>query len=249
MKNIYIALMSFVIGAGAASAQTTMFELKSVTGPTVIVSDNDIFHHTTTPGAYLQHTFKLKNLTAASRTVSVRKYEDLVNTVNASDKAEITFCNGSTCYPPSVNTVPFEMAANETLDFKADITEASQIGESIIRYKFTNFEDANDNITIVLKYNSPTSVESFGTVLTNVSNIYPNPTNGKSFLNIQSKGEVQGLQLTIINALGSQVSSKNIDISKGNNTIALESENLSAGLYFVNLKGGNIHITKKITVK
>ena len=56
------------------------------------------------------------------------------------------------------------------------------------------------------------------------------------------------MKLNIINALGSVVNSKTIELNKGKNLIQLETENLNAGVYFISVSNKESIITRKITV-
>jgi hypothetical protein len=66
--------------------------------------------------------------------------------------------------------------------------------------------------------------------------------------NINANDNAKDVKLNIINALGSVVNSKTIELNKGKNLIQLDTENLNAGVYFISVSNKESIITRKITV-
>lgn len=248
MKKIYLLALSLSLFSLGMLAQTPTFEIQNNDNSNIVVVNNEVFTKSVAALATHQSNFTIKNISATSQTINVRKYEDLLNTVSVSDKAEAVFCTGTTCYPPNIFTSSVVLSAGETIAFKADITEASIIGESNVRYKFTNANDANETISFTTKYNVPASVLKHTATFGSVSSVYPNPTNSNSFININAIDNTKDVKLNIINALGSVVNSKTIELNKGKNLIQLETENLNAGVYFISVSNKESIITRKITV-
>ena len=84
--------------------------------------------------------------------------------------------------------------------------------------------------------------------MSNVSDVYPAPSNNKAYINISSLANYDNLKLTIINSLGATISNKNVEVLAGKNTVNLEVEHLPTGIYFATFTQGNQRITKKIIV-
>lgn len=229
-------------------AQTTTFEIQNSDNSNVVVANNDIFTKSVAALGTHQSNFAVKNISAVTQTINIRKYEDLINTVSASDKAEAVFCTGTTCYPPNIFTSAVVLNPGESVVFKADLTEASIVGESNIRYKFSNANNATEAISFTTKYNVPASILKYNNPFNSVSSVYPNPTNSKSFIGINAADDVKEVKLNIINALGSVVNSKNIELNKGKNVIQLETEDLNSGIYFISISAKESIITRKITI-
>ena len=241
----YILLSFFTI---LIQAQTATFQISDLTNGTGIIANNSVFYRSTTPSATIDHSIEVKNLTATTVSVSVRRYDDVVNTVSVSDYAQANFCTGVTCYGTSVMTTVMTLTANQIVVFKADLIEATVVGQSEIRYKFSNPNNGSEATTTTIKYNNPLSVKNNSSLFSNVSNVYPNPSASKSYINFTSQGEINSVNVSIINNLGAIVSSKNVDVMVGKNTIALDSENLNSGIYFVTISSGSNKISKKITI-
>ncbi|MFT6998610.1 MAG: hypothetical protein ACJAQ4_002372, partial [Cryomorphaceae bacterium] len=65
--------------------------------------------------------------------------------------------------------------------------------------------------------------------------LYPNPTSSNSFIQLESETEEQ-VFITIFDGLGRVVVQSTEFLAEGVNVIELQSENLTQGLYFVNLR-------------
>ena len=248
MKKIYLLLLSLSLGSATCFAQTTTIELTSVEGPTVVVTNNQIFSHVVAPLATHQHDFRLKNTSANTEIFLVRKFENLINQVTASDKAEASFCNGTTCYGANIMSATVSIAAGVSIDFKADLIEASIVGESNVSYEISNMANGSDVLNVELRYNVPASLRSFSPLFTNASNVYPNPSSSRSFIDLNVVKELNGTSLKIYNSLGALVSSKNVSLNKGKNTLSLDNEGLESGIYIICISNGSSIITRKLTV-
>lgn len=77
--------------------------------------------------------------------------------------------------------------------------------------------------------------------LTNISNtaLFPNPTINNLFLNIESKTETK-LNVHIFDITGKELQNNTIQTSIGKNEYNMRTENLEAGVYFVELNDGSV---------
>ncbi|MCK4666130.1 T9SS type A sorting domain-containing protein, partial [Candidatus Dependentiae bacterium] len=82
----------------------------------------------------------------------------------------------------------------------------------------------------------------------NKISVYPNPTSGK--LNIEwISGNFDNVKIEIINMLGTQVYHENNIQGKGAYQHTINLDELSKGVYFLIIKGDNIHFNKKIIIQ
>lgn len=81
-----------------------------------------------------------------------------------------------------------------------------------------------------------------------ISELYPNPSSGVSFVDIYSS-EAINLNTELFNAIGQKMHIQNYDLKVGNNKLAIEIENYSSGNYLLTLKTDKNVYTKKITLK
>jgi len=76
---------------------------------------------------------------------------------------------------------------------------------------------------------------------------YPNPV--KDQLNVKFVSSVQAsAEITIFDLFGKKQLTQDVDIHSGSNILNMEVENLSNGIYMMNIKGENINLTQKIII-
>ncbi len=84
-------------------------------------------------------------------------------------------------------------------------------------------------------FNSISSDCNAETTVTNTLKVYPNPSSDKIYINFSSF-EIQGsAEISIVDAKGAKVYSKNVLIKKGNNMFLFEGVETSEGIYYVQI--------------
>ena len=245
MKKNHILFSALLLSSLSVISQST-FELTTETD--ILVNTNDIYYYSTSAGSSSDGHFDVKNISATTQTFTVRKYEDLINTVSPTDMAEASFCTGLNCYPPTVTNAVMILSPNQEILFKPSLQEASVTGVSQIRYKFTNANNSSEEITITLKYANIVSLAKNKLDLFNELSIFPNPASSKSALILNASSEISQATISIVNSLGAEVMSKPTNLKIGKNTIPLCVEDLSEGLYFISISSTGKSITKKLIV-
>ena len=86
-----------------------------------------------------------------------------------------------------------------------------------------------------------TIIENVEIVEEEIVSIYPNPNNGSFIVNL---GDVQS-DVTIYNTMGQIV--YRAESMKGN--INVDLENITSGLYFVNVRNQDVNMTKKMILE
>jgi len=102
-------------------------------------------------------------------------------------------------------------------------------GTSYYRLKQTDFDGSFEYSNMV-----PVKVEKEISDIT----IYPNPVSGNGTLSL-SVAEKGITTIVIYDIAGRQVYAKNHNTNKGNNTISLETNQFSNGMYFISIANGN----------
>ena len=102
-------------------------------------------------------------------------------------------------------------------------------GTSYYRLKQTDFDGQFEYFNMV-----PVKVEKEISDIT----IYPNPVSGNGTLSL-SVAEKGITTIVIYDIAGRQVYAKNHNTNKGNNTISLETNQFSNGMYFISIANGN----------
>lgn len=255
MKKILL-LTSALFVSVCVNAQSSL-EVIDINNGQAVLTNNTVIDYTTTPlgtapDDHITTEINAKNLSSSTKVYGLKRFDDVLN-----PGASAYFCvGGANCYPASVTVSPITITLTPNQDFNAhnkvlllDLEEGSTVGYSAIRYQIYNVNDPNDVFTFTLKYNNTNAVGIKETNLfSSVSGVYPNPAAGKASISINAAADAGNTIITITNSLGSVVSTKNMMVNAGKNTISLDTENLSSGIYFATIISGNNRVVKKFTV-
>lgn len=245
----HILSISILLVAFMAKAQTSITVTDVITSA-VISNSATIFATTTVGGIPDEKDFTVKNTSGGTISYHVRRTDILLNKISAADSAEAYFCFGVSCFPATTTITPTSIAipSNGTQSLKTYLQEATISGLSKVKYQIFNASNVNDIFTFTIFYNSPLKVKENVDVLESVSDVFPNPSINKAQIVINSNVNTSNVIITITNALGSTVSSKNTELYNGKNAILLDTENLNSGIYFATISSNNTKIVKKFTI-
>lgn len=84
--------------------------------------------------------------------------------------------------------------------------------------------------------------------LSGSSGVYPHPSAATAYLDIYSDHDDKEARLSITNLVGEQISTKNVEITKGKNVVSFEREQLATGIYLVTFSSAGEQITRRFTV-
>ena len=254
MKKFILLASTLFIGSFGLIAQSSLLVTETAHGATI--ANGQVIYMTVGASAVNQIDLNIKNISTSTKTYKMKMFHDLRHTVSATDESNPYFCFGGVCLPPTTFVSPgsVTLTANQDavaagLPTSVHYDEASVPGLSIIRYRIYDINNPNDTMGFIVKYNDPTaSIKTNPSLFSNVSEVFPNPSSSKAFINITALVDVNAASISVINALGSVVLSKTIELSIGKNTIDLDFQNLISGLYFVTISNTNSKITKKFTI-
>jgi len=247
MKKLLLIASTLFIGLTNINAQSSIQLTNNSTGDPI--TNNIVFTEDVATGGQSHVYIQLKNIGSSSVTYAVKKIDVVINS-----GADAYFCWGGQCFPSSTTITPVAnyvtLTAGQTYapqSFYYDENVAA--GYTEVKYEVYDINNTSDAVSFTFKFN-PTlaSVKDNGSIFSSISDVYPNPSINKAQVTINSKVNTSNATVSIINALGSVVSVKNIDLSTGKNTIHLDSENLNSGIYFATISSGNNKIVKKFTV-
>jgi hypothetical protein len=253
MIKRYQLVFAFIFASFVVLAQSSLL-VTNVTGGGSVITNSMVIYRTVGAGVMDQIDINIKNISTSTKSYKMRMYYDLRHVVAPGDSSNPYFCFGTSCFP--VNTLvsanSITLTANQTISgtsvhYDESFTAA---GASSIRYKIYDMNNASvDFIEFTVKYNNPlASVKTNTALFLNVSDVYPNPSNTKAFITINTTTDVNSAALSITNSLGAIVSSKNIELNVGKNVIPLDIETLSSGIYFTTITSGNSKTVKKIII-
>ncbi len=246
MKKLLLLISTLVIGLSNTNAQNSIEVSNNSQGG--LIQNNDVITDDVVGGGGQSHIYiAIKNISSSTKTYGLKRTDVILNT-----DADAYFCFAGTCYVPAVTTSPNNVtlapgAQDQPTQIYLD--ENGTQGYSEIRYEVFDVNNPTDKVTFTFKYNPgfATSVRSYASVFSSVSDVYPNPSASKAQI-VVNAANTNNATVSITNALGSVVSSKNIELMTGKNTVSLDAENLNSGIYFATIVSGNHKVVKKFTI-
>ncbi len=254
MKKLLLITSSLIIASFQLSAQSSVI-VKDFSNGQLPIVNNSTISIVTTSHEHVTTEINVENTTSTSKVYKLRRFDDVLN-----DSAKAYFCvSSANCYGPAttVSPVSVTLTANGTanddlysqnLMFLLDLEEDYTPGISHVRYEIFNVNDANDVFAFTIYYNEVVSVKENSQLFSSVSAVYPNPAINRAHINIVSSETVDNATLSITNSLGATVSTKFVDLSIGKNTVAIDSESLSSGIYFATISSSKTKIVKKFII-
>ncbi len=121
------------------------------------------------------------------------------------------------------------------------------LGLHTITYTYTDTAGCTGSI------NSPVLVDvcsGIGSASASATmNMYPNPTEGDFTIEFANSGDVREANLTIVNSLGQQVQTLQLNCTPGTNRWVIDANNLATGIYFLNFTAGEQSFSRKLEVQ
>ena len=245
--SFFICLFSFGF---LCKSQVVNFQVKDNNNAGQVVIDGQVFYHPTQNyGPTINHEFEIKNISANTLSLSLRKYEDVMNTVSItnSDVAQAYFCFGTNCLPSSVFSYSIELAPGESTLLEAKFDEASVAGHSGVRYKFNNKINTSEALTITLKYDSNVGITSYVKDENAAYLVFPVPAKDVLIVRTSSQNdEIQ--QLAIYDACGKLCYTLGEGFSPATNHAEINLKSLDAGIYYLHITGKTQAIRRKIII-
>lgn len=220
---------------------------------TVALVPNEVVGASTTPNGNTKVTFDIKNTSGSTKMYLAKRYDTQLNT-----GGDAYFCFAGNCYISMVTQSPnaLTLTAGQSASqlpgqynmLIADLDEGPAVGPSIIRYTFFNQNQVSDSIQVSIHYNVPTGMSAHSATQLSGLDLYPNPVDNHAVIRLNSSA-AGDCKISVYNALGSVVNERNAVLVEGKNKIELNTESLSAGIYFASVKMGSGTVTKKFVVK
>lgn len=237
MKQIFLtAILTTLLGSFAISQNFVLTTLDGVTlqqGDTVTVvsTQQNVIYST---------IVWITNNSLTSKYIKVRKTP--MSIVQGSDNY---FCWGN-CYDTSVyvSIDSIEMTSKETeKQFSGDYASNDNAGSTVIKYTFYDVANPSDNIYFFIEFIAGSGVGiKNGASEYNISNAFPNPSNGTFNISYNISGAKKA-RVEIINIIGSVVSSQ--EISTQSKSASLDISYLNNGVYFYNVIVDDVKIESK----
>jgi hypothetical protein len=247
MKRLLLSALLFSVFALYGYSQS--LSLSDSHGP---IAPNSFIVQAGTPDSSTLVTYlNVTNTSSNNIDVLVKKVE-----LSLADSTEVTMCWAGGCTGAATYVSPAAQPftpGQVVTEFSGHYTALTSSyyfnpGESVVRWVFFDRANANDSVSITVKYTS------FGVGMAEaigrqgvLSNIYPNPVSTEAWCTYSLPAGAQGT-LVIRDLLGSSVQAMVLPASGGKATI--NGTGLNNGIYFCSLLvDGKISQTKKLIVK
>ena len=123
--------------------------------------------------------------------------------------------------------------------------------DSVYKFFCIAADSAGNEEPMKTSYEASTEILSIGDIalsgLNDIVDVYPNPATNT--INIEYTTFNSGkILISLVNSYGEEVFTQNLSVFSATNKHTIDSSDLPTGIYFLNLKGGNRTITKKVAV-
>lgn len=187
--------------------------------------------------------------TGSTRSLTIKGAPGIPGTITGS----ISVCTGS-IQPYSIASVQ----GADTYTWTAPGTVINQ-GSKNIDVQFTNAASTNQIITVkavnacgssAVKILNQITIQHCARTADEVItfNVYPNPSNGKISLQVYSKVNTD-CKLEIVDAKGSIVSSDDIEIMEGDNSMNVDLSQFQSGIYLIRITGNDFIQQQRIIIE
>ncbi len=254
MKKVII-LLSLISLFNRVNSQPSILVTDLANSNTV--APNAVILESTTPNSTTSRIFDIKNNSNATKSYDVKRYDVFLNS-NATSTADAHFCFAGSCYGSGVITSitsitlsPGQSASQIQGSFNTlttDLDEASTAGYSLIKYTIINTANTGDSIQFSIKYNNPSGLHELSNMLTPKIDVFPNPVKECFFIKLNSFKNEES-EIKIFNFLGNEVFKQDLILIEGNNTIPVTINDLSGGVYFINLQTKTNSATGKLIIQ
>lgn len=217
----------------------------------VTVAANGTINAATTANNNTKVNVDVKNTGTVNNVYYAKRYDITLNS-----GADAYFCFGGNCFTSlttssgNLTLTPGQSASQVAGQYNiltADLDEGSTVGLSVIKYTFYNVNSTADSVQITVRYNPPAGINETSNIVSSMD-LFPNPATDNVTLKVNSNKNADA-KVFIYNSLGAAISEKNITLVEGKNKIDLNSESLSSGIYFVNVRTGKTNVTRKLVIK
>lgn len=253
--SICLLLLSTILIINAQNSIHLVTTNPSETSTISVINNGGGYSITTTANTSDVPTkFRFYNIDANNTyTYNVLRTIKALNTQGTAT-ASTYFCVGSTCLPPTANTLTnpadyIVLSPGSSDKLITYFNEISPIGYSEVYYKIFNVNNPNDSLSFTIFYNSALSVKNLNSDL---ENLIISPVPAKDHLSIQSHiNAPMEFKFVLFNILGQTILNYSEKVKEGFYNKQLDISSLPEGLYFLTIqsdKMSNLKVSKKIII-
>lgn len=244
MKKVLLPLVIIILTAFFVSGQSFTLSWNGETlGDTLTVGPDEV------PASEIVFQAIVHNNTNNGSNIKVLRNEILMLEGTSSYfKWGPSYFNDTTNLSPNYEFVPAG-GSSVSGKFSGNYKINGAVGVSIIEYTFFNKDNTDENVKIVVKFDSsPEAIDENILKNTWISEIYPNPATNFVAIDYDIPLEVNEASVRIVNLLGSVLQEQKIDAS--NNSLKMNIQDMRRGIYFYSITfNGEIYSTKKLIIR
>jgi hypothetical protein len=229
-------------GSGAKMDQDARFQMsRSIDGTKIFYTWTESDTNITGVKWNMFPDLKVKGYDVVTKMMTDRL--DVTNAdANLTQSAYYHYTSNKAAVSAGTYTIPTTLTKNATLD--GSINTDTYFNDNAV------FASSSFSITAM----APKS----GCTVTAISNqtaynyevsAYPNPANQQTTVVVRLKEKASNIEVTILNSVGQLVNTYHVNGQLGVNEVNVNLSNLSAGVYFYNVKVENASVTKKLIVQ
>jgi hypothetical protein len=256
MKKLILLTLTGISASLLSQSSIKVFYQKS----NISVAANSTIHASTSAGYTSKMTFDVQNISGSSKSYNVKRYDVLLH-VTSNTTARANFCFAGQCYDSTtfISQIPLDLGAGERSNvvytdtmfysLDADLFEWVSKGLSKVKYSIVEINNPADSLQFTIVYNDPAAVgiTSNNNTVSSIR-IFPNPARDNATFTIMSTTAHENL-ITVFNTIGDLVLSKRVQLAEGRNTFNLDTQQLSKGIYIVQVRNGQEVTSKKLIVE
>ncbi len=253
MKSICTSL---VLALGLSATAQNTFRLENFDDNAKVISPNSAIYVTAQADPTHSINIDIINTSNSTQSYHVKRY-DIVLNASSTETAAAFFCFAGGCFTPFLleSPDPLTLSAGARSsevpgDFQmllAEIDEIDPAGFSHVKYTVYNEANPQDSIQFSIRYNDPFAGLGGNHLYKNGFSIAPNPAQryASAFVNLSRN---EDCSINIYNSLGARVGGNDLPLSAGVNTVPLNIESLTKGLYFVTIKAGDYNSMRRLII-
>ena len=244
MKKIFTVVLLFFVCAGYGQSLRLIFDGQSY-------NDNDTATIVVDrPGGDNDYYIDVANLTDSVIDLMVKKTE-----LYEVSGTENVFCFGTQCYTGNQSAESVAVQPGDTFShanypenaFHIIYSPDNNLGTTIIKYTFFDQNDTAVASSLIVKFVTTNSVQSYVSSLSLLA--YPNPAVSNVTIKYDmGKSDLSSAELVVKNFMGVTIYSK--QLMQSSDKVVINLSNFSSGVYFYSIQQyGKSILSKKLLVK
>lgn len=239
MRIHFFFFLLFIIST-TMSAQTPGFQLLDLDNSSITAPNGTTFTLTVTSGGSSIRHFSVNSTSTVTQNVIVKRYIHFLNSISATNQAIAPFSFNNINFPPSTFSASASAGVGQSIQFDANLYEATIAGYSEVHYKFMDASDTLKAVNLLFKYNVALASVPLNSPEVKDVTVFPNPCEN-GMIHLSNSKEII---ITLLDAKGLEV--KKVILHSGED---LSVKEVPQGMYLLKLSDNEGESYKKILIR